>query len=378
MKAYVLRDIGRFAMEEVPKPVPAAGEVLVAVQAAGICGSDIPRIYKTGTYHYPLIPGHEFSGVVVGVGKHVDPGWMGKRAGVFPLIPCNRCGSCISKKYEMCQSYSYLGSRRDGGFAEYVCVPEWNLVELPGEVSFAQAAMLEPLSVAVHAMRRAKLSEHSRVVICGLGTIGLSILMFLRERGISDILAIGNKDVQKKRALELGVDKDSYCDVRKKMGLVFGENEDGKYGRAIGRPSAEGLEEVGAWLEKKKSEKEMDVFFECTGKNDVMKLAVSHSSSDETIVLVGNPDSDAWIEREVCWKILRNQLTVIGTWNSSFYHDPRDDWHYVLERLVKGSIQPERLVTDAFSLDRLLCGFHMMRDKTKDYIKILCTCPSVP
>ena len=104
MKAYVLHDINNFILEDVPMPTPSENEVLVRVKAAGICGSDIPRVYKTGTYSYPLIPGHEFSGEVTAVGSGADAKWHGKRVGIFPLIPCKKCGPCLKKQYEMCRS----------------------------------------------------------------------------------------------------------------------------------------------------------------------------------------------------------------------------------------------------------------------------------
>ena len=154
MKAWVLHDIAQIRCEEIEKPKITENEVLVAVRAVGICGSDIPRIYKTGAYSFPLIPGHEFSGIVVESSSEKNKAWIGKRVGVFPLIPCKSCMPCRKKQYEMCRSYSYLGSRRDGGFAQYVAVPVDNLVELPETVSFEAAAMLEPMSVAVHAMKR--------------------------------------------------------------------------------------------------------------------------------------------------------------------------------------------------------------------------------
>ena len=125
MKAWNLHDINDFRYEEVDDPVLMPGEVLVKVRAIGICGSDIPRVYKEGAHRMPLIIGHEFAGEVVEVGEGVSADWLGGRVGVFPLIPCKECGPCRKKMYEMCRSYSYLGSRRDGGFAEYVAVPEW-------------------------------------------------------------------------------------------------------------------------------------------------------------------------------------------------------------------------------------------------------------
>ena len=123
MKAYVLHGINDLRFEEVARPESKADEALVRVMAAGICGSDIPRIYTTGAHRHPLIPGHEFSGVVEQVGSEENRKWMGKRVGVFPLIPCHQCEPCRRKAYEMCRSYGYLGSRQDGGFAEYVAVP---------------------------------------------------------------------------------------------------------------------------------------------------------------------------------------------------------------------------------------------------------------
>ena len=95
MKAWVLQDIGTITYRDVPDPVPGEAEVLVRVQAAGICGSDIPRIYRDGAHKMPLVPGHEFAGEVVAVGKWADPKWLHKRAGVYPLIPCHSCAAML-------------------------------------------------------------------------------------------------------------------------------------------------------------------------------------------------------------------------------------------------------------------------------------------
>ena len=154
MKAWVLEDIGKIQYKKVSKPRIGEHEVLVEVKAAGICGSDIPRIYQTGAHRMPLIPGHEFAGRVVQTGENTDAKWQNKRVGIFPLIPCRSCIACRKGQYELCRNYSYLGSRQDGGFAEYVAVPESNLIELPETVSYEEAAMLEPMAVACHALRR--------------------------------------------------------------------------------------------------------------------------------------------------------------------------------------------------------------------------------
>lgn len=345
MKAWVLHENGCINFETAEKPFPGEGEVLLQVKAVGVCGSDIPRMYRGGAYFYPLIPGHEFAGVVAETGAGVDEAWRGRRAGVFPLIPCGACGPCQKKQYEMCRDYSYIGSRRNGAFAEYVAVPVKNLIFLPDEVSFEEAAMLEPMAVAVHAMRRIQPAAGDTAAVCGLGTIGLFLMMFLKEAGVERILAIGNKELQRQMAGKLGLTEDDYCDNRK--------------------------QDAAEWITERTDGRGTDVFFECAGRNETYMQAVRAAAPLGKIMLVGNPSSDMALPKDVYWKILRNQLTVIGTWNSSFLHEPGDDWNYVLERLAKKMITPADMITHRFALDELEQGFRIMRDKTEDYVKVM-------
>lgn len=345
MKAMVLHGINDFRLETVEEPELKKGEVLVAVKAAGICGSDIPRVYRTGSYGYPLIPGHEFSGIVAKVGEGADAGWLGQRVGVFPLIPCKTCLPCRNKQYEMCRNYSYLGSRRDGGFAEYVAVPANNLIKLSDNVSFEEAAMLEPMAVAVHAMRRVRPTSSDMVAVCGTGTIGLLLVMFLRDAGIKNILVIGNKESQKQRIVEMGISEKCFCDSRSV--------------------------DVSAWILEQTGNLGVDVFFECVGKEETIMHAVDNASPGARICLVGNPHADIRMKQSVYWKILRNQLWVTGTWNSSFTGEAGDDWHYVLERLSQNKIAPGRIISHRFSLEEMIQGFDIMRDKKEEYGKIM-------
>ncbi len=345
MKAWVLHNIGDIRFDGVEEPTLREQEVLVKVRAAGICGSDIPRIYQTGAYSHPLIPGHEFSGEVVKVGALADTALQGQRVGIFPLIPCRTCPPCRKMQYEMCRSYSYLGSRQDGGFAEYTAVPQENLIPIPDSVTFEDAAMLEPMAVAVHAMRRIGVNADDHVAICGVGTIGLLLYMFLREVGVQNIYVFGNKDFQKQTLQKLGLPKECYCDIRKNS--------------------------TQQWIQERTDGIGADVFFECVGKNETLKQAVNQTAFAGKIMLVGNPSGDMGLEKSVYWKILRNQLTVKGTWNSSFTGEESDDWHYVLKRLREKRIAPSELITHRFPLEELEKGFHIMRDKTEDYVKII-------
>ena len=352
MKALVLEDIGKLEYKDIPRPLPGGGEVLVRVCACGICGSDIPRAFSDGAHNMPLVIGHEFAGYVENVGSDVSGEWKGKRVGVFPLIPCMKCGPCRMKKYEMCRSYGYLGSRQNGGFAEYVAVPQKNLIELPDIVSYEAAAMLEPMAVAVHAMSRLQSDpdndqKNNTVAVCGLGTIGTLLVMFLVEAGYKNLLVIGNKEFQRQTMLSLGIPSENYCDSGKKDAHDF----------IMDRTDGAGA----------------DMFFECVGSNAVASLAIDAAAPAGSVCFVGNPYSDMTFEKNVYWKILRNQLRITGTWNSSFSFGETedDDWNYVLKRLEAGSIRPADLITQRYGLEDIIKGFELMRDKTEDYIKVM-------
>lgn len=354
MKAWVLHEADNIQYEEVENPQPGETEVLVSVKAVGICGSDIPRIYRDGAHRMPLIPGHEFSGQVVKTGSRADKKWLHKRVGIFPLIPCHSCAACRKGKHEMCRQYSYLGSRRDGGFAEYAAVPVDNLIELPENVTYEQAAMLEPMAVAVHAMRRVSIAQTDTVVVCGLGTIGQLLVMFLLERGIQNILAIGNKDYQREKVSALGLPESRFCDSRQ--------------------------EDVEIWVDLHTDNAGTDVFFECVGRNETVSQAINLTAPGGRICMVGNPYTNMKLDKQTYWKLLRNQLEVTGTWNSSFFGSADEnayentDWNYVISLLKQKRIAPEQLISHRFDLEHLDKGLHIMRDKSEDYVKVMAVC----
>ena len=327
MRALVLESVGNIGVKEVKEPVCKEGEVPLLVRACGICGSDIPRAYETGAHRMPLIIGHEFCGE-----------YEGKRYGVYPLIPCGRCRQCQLGRYEMCCDYDYLGSRRDGGFAEKVAVPFINLIELPDEVSYEQAAMLEPMAVAVHAMRRVFDCDReslegnygkptiSSAVVIGTGTIGRLVEMFLKDAGVADVW---------------------FCDSR-----IEGDAD-----RILKLTDGMGVEAV----------------FECVGKSESAGLALRLCAPGGRVMLVGNPHGDMVFMRDDYWRILRRQLTVLGTWNSSF----RSDWEYAISRVSGGFVHPQTLITHRYTLDNITEGFLLMRDKKEKYCKVMCVTEDV-
>lgn len=351
MYAWRLHEVSDIRLEEIEKPAPGKGEVLLAVKAVGICGSDIPRIYQNGAHVMPLTLGHEFSGQVVALGEEVDSTWLGKAVGVFPLMPCNTCLSCKKGYYEMCSHYNYLGSRTDGAFAEYVVAPVSNLVALPEGVTYEQAAMLEPMAVAIHAMRKVSIKESDWIVVCGLGAIGQFLVMFLQNRGFKNILAIGNKDFQLQQVLKAGIPENQCFDSRT-----------GK---------------VKEWIIEKTSGVGADVYFEAVGRNDTIEQAVDSIAPGGSICLIGNPFSDLSMDKMIYWKVLKYQMKLFGTWNSSFFPGPTteafgtSDWEYVIDLLAKKEIAPEKYISHRLPLKDLEKGLHIMRDKTEDFCKVM-------
>lgn len=345
MKAHVLEGINQLIYKEVEMPRLKPHEVLVEVKAAGICGSDVPRVFETGTYHFPTVPGHEFAGIVVGAYYAEDSVWEGRRVGVFPLIPCKKCPQCMKKQYEMCSDYNYLGSRCDGGFAEYVAVPVWNLIELPDKISYEEAAMLEPASVALHAVRRMELEGVQSVVLFGLGTIGILIAEWLHILGITVVFATGHSEehgalMKMVSSIEYRYLDERYCDVAEEI-----------------MKATDGLG--------------VDAVVDCVGTSESIKDAITCVVPGGQIIEVGNPKADVSLEKNAYWKILRKQIRLTGTWNSTFTHEGDDDWHMTLKECEVGELNLMDLITHRLSLEDLHRGLELMRDKKEYRNKIM-------
>jgi len=329
MKAYVLHGIGDLRYEDRPMPELRRGWALVRVSAAGICSSDIPRIFETGTYHFPTIPGHEFCGRVEAVADSSDSGRVGKRVGVFPLIPCGRCPSCRKGQYETCEHYDYLGSRRDGGFAEYAAVPVWNLLELPEEAGDIQGALLEPASVALHAVKRGEIPEGGSVCIVGTGAIGLLAGQWAKLRGAGQV-------------------------------VIKGRNESKRHI----------VEECGLEYLTDAAGKQFDRVIEAVGTEKALEESIILTASGGRLVLMGNPDGPRTLFRDTYWRILRKQLTLTGTWNSS-YGNEGSDWAESVQAMAAGKLKTGAVVTHVFRQAELKQGLDVIRGGEAPFCKVL-------
>jgi (R,R)-butanediol dehydrogenase/meso-butanediol dehydrogenase/diacetyl reductase len=175
MRAAVMQGIGHIEVIEVPRPEPGPGEVLLRVGFCGICGSDLEALH-TGMYEPGLVIGHEFAGVIVEVGPGVTNWRPGERAVVNDAIPCGACGPCQAGRLDGCEDLTMVGVTHDGAMGEYVKISARGVHRLPDGMSLRQGALVEPLAVALHGVRRSRLKPGDHVLVMGAGPIGLLTL----------------------------------------------------------------------------------------------------------------------------------------------------------------------------------------------------------
>lgn len=204
MKAVVLETKENAACKVIERPRPKEMEVLVKVKAAGLCGSDFHIYHGTYPAKYPLIPGHEFSGVIEETGSGVTDWKPGQRVTVDPNIYCNSCYYCLRDQKNMCECAEALGVTMPGGFGEYVVVPVKQLYELPDSVSFEEGALAEPLACVVYGMKRLQPGFGGKAVIFGAGPMGLLFLKALRAGGVSSAAVVDVEPERRKAAENLG------------------------------------------------------------------------------------------------------------------------------------------------------------------------------
>lgn len=324
MMAANLHAVGDLRYEEVDIPTCEKDEVLVKVKNCGICGSDIGRVLVNGTYHFPTIPGHEFAGIVV---EDASGEYIGNRVAVFPLLPCFHCDMCAEENYAECRQYDYYGSRRDGGYAEYIAVKKWNLIVLPDNVSYEEGAMCEPVSVALHAIQKLKIQEGETLLITGAGPIGLIAGMWAKSMGAGKI---------------------SYIDID--------ENK-------IAFAKSLGFEEYDG-------ESFVDAALEGTGASSAITATINAVNPFGKMVLMGNPGREVELKAKDYQNILRKELKLRGTWNS-VYASGENNWKESLQAISEGKINVRQLITHRFSLKETFAAIQMMNDRNEFYCKVV-------
>jgi 2-desacetyl-2-hydroxyethyl bacteriochlorophyllide A dehydrogenase len=338
MRAVVFDSPNRVALKQVPYPQPAPDQVVVRVMACGLCGTDRHLYHGDFPAHYPLIPGHEFSGTIAQVGSAVMNWHVGDRVIVDPNIACGECYFCRNAQINHCLNHAAMGVTQDGAFAEFVAAPAHNVYAIGNDLSFAEAAMVEPLSCVVYGMRRLQLLNGDTVLIFGAGPIGLMLMQCCKHGGASSVTIVDTDDQRLAMA------------------------------RPLGATWAINVREQNAWLTEI-APYGFAAVIDATGVPSVVESSVPRVKSGGKLLLFGVCPEDAKISISP-FEIYRRDLSVIGTFALRYSFDP------ALELIRNGVVQVKPLLRPMLSLDEIPALFEDPA-RTQGALKILfCETPA--
>jgi len=321
MKALVLEEYNKFVCEEVEKATIKDDEVLVKVMACSVCGSDVHGMDgSTGRRKPPIIMGHEASGIIEAVGKGVKNYAVNDRVTFDSTIYCGECEMCKQGKVNLCSNRKVLGVSCDeyklnGAFAQYVAIPERVLYSIPDNVTYVQAAMIEPLSVAYHAMTRVNVKKGDTVMVVGIGTIGLLIQQVAKSMGAGKIIAVDVDDVRLALAKDNGAD---YCVNSKDEGAL--------------KQVLDATDNVG-----------VDIALDATGIQATFDFCLNASRLDGKVVLVGNVAPH--IDMRLQW-VVTHQLSLFGSCASA------GEYPQCLELISQGKVDVDKMISAKVGLEQ--------------------------
>lgn len=314
MKAGVVHAPFDIRCEEIEKPVPQPGEILIKVKYTGICGSDIPRVNGEASHFYPNVLGHEFSGVVEALGEGVTEFAPGDRVSGIPLLPCMACEDCQRGNYSLCKRYKFIGSSRFGSFAEYVAVPARNAVKFSEDVEFEKAAFFEPATIALHGLLRVPLSRRKEGRHTGRG----------QHRHADD--AVG-EDLRRGGAVR----------VRHRAGKAGGGAPSGRdprrqHPRKGFHGSGQGDHRAGAGF---------DFVYETAGNTITMRMAFELAANRANVCFIGTPTRELSFSVKEWENINRKEFTLTGSWMSYSAPFPGEEWKLAAHFMGTGELKVE-------------------------------------
>ena len=337
MRAAFYNGKGQVRLDEVAPAGPDAGEVVVQVSTCGVCGSDV-HSFLTHWPQQPYTPGHEIAGVVAAVGEGVAGLAVGDAVAVEPFVPCGECRFCLSGQYSVCPHHVFLSWSRPGGFADQLAAPARCLFPLPEGPARQYGALVEPLAVAVHALRRAPLKGSDIVLVLGAGSIGLLAAAAAQALGAGRVILTAKHPHQADAAGRLGL-----AHV-----LRVGE----------GNPEEAILELTGG--------EGADVVVDSVGGSQGIDLAVKAVRRGGTVSLVGAYVMPA---RTNLQSVISREVRLVGS-NCYGIADGRRDFALAIGLLTAGKVQGAPLVTHTFPLAEVQRAFETATDKATGAIKV--------
>jgi Threonine dehydrogenase and related Zn-dependent dehydrogenases len=314
MKALVLKKYNEFSIDDIPQPEYSEDEVLVRVKACAICGSDVHGMDgSTGRRIPPVVMGHEASGIIEAIGKNVKSFKVGDRVTFDSTVYCGKCFFCRRGEINLCDNRRVMGVscgdyRLNGAFAEYVSIPQHILYPLPDRVSFEQAAMVEPLSIAFHALRRSPVMLNDTAVVVGAGMIGLLIIQLLKIAGCGRIIAVDLIQEKLDMARKFGADvclKSDKSDVAAQVYALTGNRG-------------------------------VDIAFEVVGITQTVQTAIAALKKGGALTLVGNisPKVDLPLQ-----SVVTRQISLYGTCASA------GEYTHCLDLIASGKVDVDSFIS---------------------------------
>lgn len=318
VKALRLESVGNLFVRDVTKPQPGPDELLVRVEACGICGTDRHLYHGEFPCRPPVTIGHEFAGIVEAIGSGVQGFRPGDRITGDPNIACGRCPQCAAGRVNLCRNLQAIGIHRDGGMAEYVIVPEKQAFRLPHDINPMHGAFCEPLACCLHGIDIAEIKAGSSVVVLGGGVIGLLTVQLARLAGATTVILSTRQTAKRRLAEELGATATVDPSASEIVEAVAGPN---------------GLVPGG-----------VDVVIECAGVPETMAQTTRLAKAGGTVVILGVMPQGAKIEIEP-FDILFRELRVLGSFINPFVHRRAADL------VASGAINVEKLISRRVTLD---------------------------
>ena len=340
MKALLLKEYMKLEVTEVPEPELGPEDLLVRVRACGICGSDIHGIDgSTGRRIPPLVMGHEAAGVIAKVGSAVTDWKVNDRITFDSMISCGKCSFCRSGHMNLCDNRMVLGVsygdyRRHGAFAEFVAVPQHICYKLPDELPFEHAALIEAVSVAVHAVEVTPVRLGDTAVVVGAGMIGVLTVQAARNAGCSTVYAVDLDDAKLEMAVKLGATEGfnpKNCD-----------------------PVAEIL--------KRTNGKGADIVLEAVGATEPIKTAIACVRKGGTVTLIGNITPKIELNLQ---SVVTREIRLQGTCGSN------GEYPACIDLLVKGLIKVDTIISERVSLEDAPRAFERLYNHEPNLMKVI-------
>ena len=344
MKAAVLFNNEDIRYQEWEEPTVSQGMVKVHVRASGICGSDISRVLYNGAHFYPIVLGHEFSGDVVEVGDNVTQVSVGDTVSGAPLVPCMKCVDCQMGNFALCKNYSFIGSRVQGSFADYVVIPEQNAIKYDPSISYEQAAMFEPSTVALHGILQCGYKADETVAVLGCGTIGIFTMQWAKILGAKRVVVFDIDEGRLALAKQMGADE------------TVNTLKPDFMRRAIELTGGVGYQNI----------------FESAGSPVTMKMAFELAGSKAHVCFIGTPHTDISFTPKLWENMNRKEFFLTGSWMSYSAPFPGKEWTMTARCFSTGELKFHKdFIYKTYPMSQTAKAFELYKNPSQVHGKIM-------